>query len=93
VLAFLAEAIDEIEDERLQDDIRTRLEQWLSRGGVAAEPMSVSRDIVATWRRPRRVMRAAGPGPAGGSRAHVPDAGLRDHLRVAMARDLAGGGA
>ena len=31
VLAFLAEAIDEIEDERLQDDIRTRLEQWLSR--------------------------------------------------------------
>lgn len=31
VLAFLAEAIDEIEDERLQDDIRTRLEQWLAR--------------------------------------------------------------
>ena len=31
VLAFLAEAIDEIEDERLQDDIRLRLEQWLAR--------------------------------------------------------------
>jgi Fe-S cluster assembly protein SufD len=31
VLAFLAEAIDEIEDPRLQDDIRSRLEQWLSR--------------------------------------------------------------
>jgi Fe-S cluster assembly protein SufD len=31
VLAFLAEAIEEIEDERLQDDIRTRLEQWLAR--------------------------------------------------------------
>ena len=31
VLAFLAESIDEIEDERLQDDIRTRLEQWLER--------------------------------------------------------------
>jgi Fe-S cluster assembly protein SufD len=31
VLAFLAEAIDEIEDERLQDDIRSRLEQWLKR--------------------------------------------------------------
>jgi Fe-S cluster assembly protein SufD len=30
VLAFLAEAIDEIEDERLQDDIRSRLEQWLA---------------------------------------------------------------
>jgi hypothetical protein len=57
VLAFLAEAIDEIEDERLQDDIRSRLEQWLSRRR-AAETMSVSRDIVATWRRPRRVMRS-----------------------------------
>ncbi|GAA5069122.1 Fe-S cluster assembly protein SufD [Roseibacterium beibuensis] len=31
VLAFLAEAIEEIEDERLQDDIRTRLENWLER--------------------------------------------------------------
>lgn len=31
VLAFIAEAIDEIEDERLRDDIRTRLEQWLAR--------------------------------------------------------------
>jgi len=31
VLAFLSEAIDEIEDERLQDDIRLRLEQWLER--------------------------------------------------------------
>jgi hypothetical protein len=28
------------------------------RGGVAAETMSVSRDIVATWRRPRTVMRS-----------------------------------
>jgi hypothetical protein len=27
-------------------------------GGVAAETMSVSRDIVATWRRPRTVMRS-----------------------------------
>jgi Fe-S cluster assembly protein SufD len=31
ILAFLAEAIEEIEDERLRDDIRTRLEQWLAR--------------------------------------------------------------
>jgi Fe-S cluster assembly protein SufD len=31
VLAFLAEAIDEIEDARLQDDIRTRLQEWLER--------------------------------------------------------------
>ncbi len=31
VLAFLAEAIDEIEDERLQDDINARLQQWLER--------------------------------------------------------------
>ncbi|MBC6438187.1 MAG: Fe-S cluster assembly protein SufD [Rhodobacteraceae bacterium] len=31
VLAFLAEAIDEIEDERLQEDILTRLRQWLER--------------------------------------------------------------
>jgi Fe-S cluster assembly protein SufD len=31
VLAFLSEAIDEIEDARLQDDIRLRLEQWLER--------------------------------------------------------------
>ena len=31
VLAFLAEAIEEIEDARLQDDIRARLEQWLAR--------------------------------------------------------------
>jgi len=31
VLAFLAEAIDEIEDDRLADDIRTRLQQWLER--------------------------------------------------------------
>ncbi|MCU4651975.1 Fe-S cluster assembly protein SufD [Roseibacterium sp. SDUM158016] len=31
VLAFLAEAIEEIEDERLRGDIHTRLEQWLER--------------------------------------------------------------
>ena len=31
VLAFLAEAIEEIEDEALADDIRTRLEAWLAR--------------------------------------------------------------
>ena len=31
VLAFLAEAISEIEDERLAEDIRTRLEGWLAR--------------------------------------------------------------
>ncbi len=31
VLAFLAEAIEEIDDERLREDIRTRLEQWLAR--------------------------------------------------------------
>jgi Fe-S cluster assembly protein SufD len=31
VLAFLAEAIAEIEDERLAEDIRSRLEGWLSR--------------------------------------------------------------
>ncbi len=31
VLAFLAEAIGEIEDEAIGDDIRTRLEGWLSR--------------------------------------------------------------
>ncbi|MEM9427375.1 MAG: Fe-S cluster assembly protein SufD, partial [Pseudomonadota bacterium] len=31
VLAFLAEAIDEIEDEAIADDMRTRLEGWLYR--------------------------------------------------------------
>ncbi|MEL6643602.1 MAG: SufD family Fe-S cluster assembly protein [Pseudomonadota bacterium] len=31
VLAFLAEAIDEIEDDRIADDIRSRLEGWLAR--------------------------------------------------------------
>jgi Fe-S cluster assembly protein SufD len=31
VLAFLAEAIDEIEDEAIADDIRNRLEGWLHR--------------------------------------------------------------
>jgi Fe-S cluster assembly protein SufD len=35
VLAFLAEAIDEIDDDRLKDDIRTRLEQWLERHRTA----------------------------------------------------------
>jgi len=30
-LAFLAEALDEIEDERLSDDLRDRLENWLKR--------------------------------------------------------------
>jgi Fe-S cluster assembly protein SufD len=31
VLAFIDEAIQEIEDERLADDIRTRLQHWLER--------------------------------------------------------------
>lgn len=31
VLAFLAEAIDEIEDEKIAEDIRSRLEGWLAR--------------------------------------------------------------
>ena len=31
VLAFLAEAIDEIEDEAIAEDIRSRLEGWLAR--------------------------------------------------------------
>ena len=31
VLAFMADAIDEIEDEAIADDIRTRLEGWLAR--------------------------------------------------------------
>jgi Fe-S cluster assembly protein SufD len=31
VLAFLAEAIAEIEDEALADDIRIRMENWLAR--------------------------------------------------------------
>jgi Fe-S cluster assembly protein SufD len=31
VLAFLAEALAEIADERLAEDLRTRLEAWLSR--------------------------------------------------------------
>jgi len=31
VLAFLAEAIEEISDEALRDDIRARLEEWLAR--------------------------------------------------------------
>jgi Fe-S cluster assembly protein SufD len=31
VLAFLAEAIAEIEDEAIADDIRDRLEGWLHR--------------------------------------------------------------
>ena len=30
-LAFLAEALDEIEDDRLADDLRARLESWLAR--------------------------------------------------------------
>jgi Fe-S cluster assembly protein SufD len=34
VLAFLAEAIGEIEDEAISDDIRTRLEGWLDRHGT-----------------------------------------------------------
>jgi Fe-S cluster assembly protein SufD len=32
-LSFLAEAVDEIDDEALAEDIRTRLENWLSRRG------------------------------------------------------------
>jgi len=35
VLAFLDEAIEEIEDERLADDIRSRLQQWLERRRTA----------------------------------------------------------
>ena len=31
VLAFLAEAITEIEDEAIAEDIRVRLESWLAR--------------------------------------------------------------
>ena len=31
VLAFLAEAIEEVEDEAIADDIRGRLEGWLAR--------------------------------------------------------------
>ena len=30
VLSFLADALDEIEDERLRDDILTRLDEWLT---------------------------------------------------------------
>tara|TARA_R110002096_G_scaffold13722_1_gene48279 strand:- start:9797 stop:11092 length:1296 start_codon:yes stop_codon:yes gene_type:complete len=33
VLAFLAEALDEIEDSALAEDIRSRMENWLSRHG------------------------------------------------------------
>ncbi len=33
VLAFLAEALEEIEDERLAEDIRARLDNWLMRHG------------------------------------------------------------
>jgi len=33
VLAFLAEAIQEIEDEAIAEDIRSRLEGWLARHG------------------------------------------------------------
>jgi Fe-S cluster assembly protein SufD len=36
VLAFLAEAIDEIDDAQVADDIRTRLEHWLSRHDTGA---------------------------------------------------------
>jgi len=32
-LAFLAEALDEIDDEGLADDLRDRLESWLARRG------------------------------------------------------------
>jgi Fe-S cluster assembly protein SufD len=35
VLAFLAEALDEIADERLAEDIRARLEGWVERHGGA----------------------------------------------------------
>jgi Fe-S cluster assembly protein SufD len=31
VISFMAEAIDEIEDERLRADIQSRLEAWLAR--------------------------------------------------------------
>ena len=30
VLSFLADALEEIEDERLRDDILTRLDEWLT---------------------------------------------------------------
>jgi hypothetical protein len=53
VLAFLAEAIDEIED-AASAGRHPRAAGAVAGGGGAAEPMSVSRDIVATWRRPRR---------------------------------------
>ncbi len=36
VLAFLAEALAEIEDEALAEDIRDRLENWLTRQESAA---------------------------------------------------------
>ncbi len=54
VLAFLAEAIAEIEDEAIAEDIRSPA------GGLAgkARPlMSVTHDIVASWRHPRAVVR------------------------------------
>jgi hypothetical protein len=90
VLAFLAEAIDEIEDEAGRHPLAAGA---MAGGGGAAEPMSVSRDIVATWRRPRRVMRRLLAQGRREDRAIMFLMGLRDHLRVAMARHLAGGGA
>jgi Fe-S cluster assembly protein SufD len=36
VLAFLAEAIQEIADEDIAEDIRARLERWLARHGSKA---------------------------------------------------------
>ena len=55
VLAFLDEAIQEIEDERLADDIPPEAPAvaWSGAGRVE---MPVSTDIVASWRRPGRVM-------------------------------------
>jgi Fe-S cluster assembly protein SufD len=37
VLAFLAEAIDEVEDARIAEDIRGRLEGWLARHAASPD--------------------------------------------------------
>ncbi len=56
VLAFLAEAIAEIEDETIAEDIRSRLESWLDarheRTGHGGH-----KDILESWPRPRIVVR------------------------------------
>jgi hypothetical protein len=51
VLAFLAEALDEIEDEDLAEDIRSvRLENWLRRHG-SGSLMSLAADILRSCAR------------------------------------------